>query len=47
MTPTAIGYDSRMTLHREVQPKSPFDIHPERPDRIRAIYEQLSVRVRV
>ncbi|KAF0696698.1 Aste57867_12552 [Aphanomyces stellatus] len=40
---TAIGYDDRMRLHREVQPRDMYDLHPERPDRIAAIYEQCQV----
>ncbi|ETV93043.1 hypothetical protein, variant 2 [Aphanomyces invadans] len=39
-TYTAIGYDDRMRLHREVQPRDLLDVHPERPDRIAAIFAQ-------
>ncbi|OQS01397.1 histone deacetylase 6 isoform X1 [Achlya hypogyna] len=37
---TAIGFDERMQLHREIQPRDLYDMHPERPDRIGAIYAQ-------
>ncbi|KDO25434.1 hypothetical protein SPRG_09376 [Saprolegnia parasitica CBS 223.65] len=37
---TAIGFDARMQLHREIQPRDQYDMHPERPDRIGAIYAQ-------
>ncbi|CAK4079543.1 unnamed protein product [Aphanomyces euteiches] len=37
---TAIGYDDRMRFHREIEPRDKLDLHPERPDRIAAIYAQ-------
>ncbi|XP_074317228.1 histone deacetylase 15 isoform X2 [Silene latifolia] len=37
---TAVGFDERMLLHSEVEMKS--HLHPERPDRLRAIAASLS-----
>jgi len=39
--PVAYAFDSRMELHEECDPSDPFEVHPERPVRIRSIFEHL------
>ena len=41
MLPVAYAFDSRMELHEECDPSDPFEVHPERPVRIRSIFEHL------
>lgn len=41
LRPSAVGYDGRMLDHREVVRLDETDVHPERPDRLLAVWQHL------